>query len=209
MQALRLLIQCPFDVDAALRDRQGAKLRGVGAKLVERHRDGDDGTRCHPDIGARNREFRLIGIIEGFGGAADDRAQICAAPSCLQEQIVRSPKREQAALDGVLRVPGFGQVAQALRDDGADGCERILDAMVQLLEDQLLQLVGRLALASMPAVASKLCASISACASRSRRLTFSAASSSWYGVALLAGRGSVRRSASDIADCITIGWVPH
>ena len=58
---------------------------------------------------------------------------------------MRSPQRKQPALNGLLRVPGFGQVAQALRDDGADGCERILDAVVQFLEDQLLQLVGRLA----------------------------------------------------------------
>ena len=65
---------------------------------------------------------------------------------CLQQQIVRAPQRQQPALDGVLRVLGAGQVAQALRDDGADGCECILDTVVQLLEDQLLQLVGRLAL---------------------------------------------------------------
>ena len=43
------------------------------------------------------------------------------------------------------------QVAQALGDDGSDGRERILDAVVQLLEDQLLQLVGRLALPGVDA----------------------------------------------------------
>ena len=106
VQALRLLIQCPFDVDAPLRDRQGAKLRGVGAKLVERHRDGDDGARRHPDIGSRNREFRLVGIIEGFGSAADDRGKVRAAPSCLQKQVVRASEREQPALDRLLRVLG-------------------------------------------------------------------------------------------------------
>ncbi|MET3261965.1 hypothetical protein ABIF38_003471 [Bradyrhizobium japonicum] len=38
------------------------------------------------------------------------------------------------------------QVAQALGDDCGDGRERVLDAVVQLFEDQLLQLVGSLAL---------------------------------------------------------------
>jgi len=86
-----------YDVDAPLGDRQGAKLRGVRAKLVERHRDGDDGTGPHPDIGTRNREFRLIRIVEGFGGAADDRAKIRAGPSCLQKEIVGPPERQQPA----------------------------------------------------------------------------------------------------------------
>ena len=101
--------------------------------------------------GPEIENFGSIGIIEGFGGAADDRAKVRAGPSCLQQQVVRAPEREQPALDGMLRVPGFGQVAQALRDDGADGRERILDAVVQLLEDQLLQLVGRLALPGVDA----------------------------------------------------------
>ena len=108
-----------------------------------------------PDIirisGPEIENFGSIGIVEGFGSAADDRGKVRAAPSCLQKQIVRPSQCEQPALDGVLRVFGFGQVAQALRDDGADGCERILDAVVQLLEDQLLQLVGRLALPGVDA----------------------------------------------------------
>jgi len=94
VQALRLLIQRPADVDAPFWDRQGAKLRGVGAKLVECHRDRDDGARCHPDIGSRNREFGLIGIIEGFGGTANNRAKVRAAPSCLQKEVVRASECE-------------------------------------------------------------------------------------------------------------------
>jgi hypothetical protein len=71
------------------------------------------------------------------------------------------------------------QVAHALGNDGADGRERILDAVVQLFKDQLLQLVGRFAVPGIDAgLASKLLVLISACARRSRRLTFSAASES-------------------------------
>ena len=108
-----------------------------------------------PDIirisGPEIENLGSIGIIEGFGGAADDRTKVRAGPSCLQKQIVRAPEREQPALDGVLCVLGAWQSAQALRDDGADGRERILDAVVQFLEDQLLQLVGRLALPGVDA----------------------------------------------------------
>jgi len=76
----------------------------------------------------------------------------------------------------VLRVFRPLRVTQALGDDGAGGSERILDTVVQLFKDQLLQPVGRLALPGMmPALASKLRVLISACARRSRRLTFSAA----------------------------------
>jgi hypothetical protein len=53
---------------------------------------------------------------------------------------------QKPALDGVLRVLDALQVAQALGDDCGDGCERVLDAVVQLFEDQLLQLVGCFAL---------------------------------------------------------------
>jgi len=42
-------------------------------------------------------------------------------------------------------------MAQTLRDDGANGRKRILDTVVQFFEDQLLQLVGRLALPGVDA----------------------------------------------------------
>ena len=64
---------------------------------------------------------------------------------------MRASEREQPALDRLLGMLGGRHMAQTLRDDGADGRERILDAVVQLLEDQLLQLVGRLALPGVDA----------------------------------------------------------
>jgi hypothetical protein len=39
-----------------------------------------------------------------------------------------------------------GCCPKTLRRDGADGSERVLDAMMQLTENELLQLVGSLAL---------------------------------------------------------------
>ena len=64
---------------------------------------------------------------------------------------MRPPERQQPALDGVLRMFDPFQVAQALGDNGTDGCDRVLDAVVQLLEDHLLQLVGRFALLGVKA----------------------------------------------------------
>jgi hypothetical protein len=80
-----------------------------------------------------DRELRRIRVFEGFGGAADDLAEIGAAPAGLQKQVVGPPKRQQAAFDGVLRGCRLRDVAQALGGDGADGRERVLDAVVGAL----------------------------------------------------------------------------
>ena len=108
-----------------------------------------------PDVirisGPEIENFGASGIVEGFGGAADDLAEIGAGPSCLQQEIVRPAERQQPAFDSVLRMFSSRRVAQALGGDGAHGRERILDAVVQLFEDQLLQLVGRLALLGVDA----------------------------------------------------------
>jgi len=113
------------------------------------------------------------------------------------------------ALDGALRVLNPLQVAQALGDDCSDGRERVLDAVMQLFEDQLLQLVGCLAFSGIDTGLGKQAPRlISACASSSRRLTFSAARKFWWNSAP-PGRLSVRRSTSSICNCITLGWVPH
>ena len=51
-----------------------------------------------PDVirisGPEIENLRLIRIVEGFGGAADDRAKIRAGPSCLQKEIVRPAERQ-------------------------------------------------------------------------------------------------------------------
>ena len=110
----------------------------------------------------------------------------------------------------MLCVLGSGQAAQTLRDDGADGRERILDAVVQFLEDQLLQLVGRFALPGVDAGRGKQTPRIDL-GLREQKPQADILFREFVLVLcrLLAERGSVRRSASDIADCITIGPVPH
>jgi len=55
----------------------------------------------------------------------------------------------------VLRVLGALHVAKALGGDGADCRERILDAMMKLFQNQLLELVGCLALAGVDSGLSK------------------------------------------------------
>jgi hypothetical protein len=142
----RFGIYRPGDVDAAGRYRQGAELGGVGAKFVERHRNGYHGSRCHPNVRSFNSKLGRVRIVEGFGGAADDLTKIGAGPAGLQQEVVSPPERQQPPLDRVLRVLDARCVAQALRGDRADGRQRVLDAVVELFEDQLLQLVGRLAL---------------------------------------------------------------
>ena len=62
-----------------------------------------------------------------------------------------SSERQQPASDRVLHVFSSLQSARALGDDGPHSRERVLDAVVQLFKDQLLQLVGRLALPGLDA----------------------------------------------------------
>ena len=64
---------------------------------------------------------------------------------------MRAPQRDQPALDGLLSVLDAGRGAQALGRDRADGRERILDAMMQFAEDELLQFVGGLSLLGVDA----------------------------------------------------------
>ncbi len=129
--------------------------------------------------------------MENFGASGSSKASVAprtifersALVHRLQQQIVRPPQRQQPARDGVLGVLGAGHVAQALGGNRADRRQRVLDAMVQFFQDQLLQLVGGRALAGVDAGLVEQSLLISACASSSRRLTFSAARNSCGGAA--------------------------
>jgi hypothetical protein len=76
----------------------------------------------------------------------DDVGKVCARPLRLQQEIVRAAQCQQPALDGVLAVLDAGCGAQAPRGDGAHRRQRVLDAVVQFFQDELLQPVGGLAL---------------------------------------------------------------
>ena len=91
-----------------------------------------------------------LGVI-GFGRAANGGHKAGIGPADLHQQIVRAPERDQPALDGLLPVLDAGRGSQALRRDGAHGRERILDAMMQFIENELLQLVRGLALLGVDA----------------------------------------------------------
>src|SRR5688572_15212295 len=59
-------------------------------------------------------------------------------PAHLQQQIMRAPKCDKPAFDRLLPVLNAGRRPQALRRNGGHRRERILDAVVQLFEDELL-----------------------------------------------------------------------
>src|SRR3954471_21306208 len=52
------------------------------------------------------------------------------------------PERNQPAFDGLLPVLDAGRRSQGLGRNSAHGRERILDAMMQFFDDELLQLVS-------------------------------------------------------------------
>jgi len=68
---------------------------------------------------------------------------------------MRSSQRHQPAFDGVLTVLDACCRPQTLGSNGADGRQRVLDAVMQLLENKLLQFVGRFTLLGIDAGLSK------------------------------------------------------
>jgi hypothetical protein len=76
----------------------------------------------------------------------DDVLKVGARPSRRQQEIVRAAQCQKPALDGVLAVFDAACGAQALRGDGAHRRQRVLDAVVQFFQNELLQPVGGLAL---------------------------------------------------------------
>ena len=87
----------------------------------------------------------------GLGRAADGLFEAGVGPSGLQQQIMRAPERHQPAFDGLLAVFDAGRRPQALRCDGADRRQRVLDAVMQLFKNELLQFVGGFALLGVDA----------------------------------------------------------
>ena len=77
--------------------------------------------------------------------------ETCVGPSRLQQQIMRAPQRDEPAFDGMLTVLDACRRPQALRRNGADGRERVLDAVMQFFQDKLLQFVGSFALLGVDA----------------------------------------------------------
>src|ERR1019366_9193517 len=135
MQPPILLIDGPDDLDTPRGHRQRAEFRGVGAEFVERHRQRDHRAGRNLEVGTLNRELPLALTVIRLGRPPDDMRKIGARPS-----------RLQPAFDGMLAVLDAGCGAQALRGDGAHRCQRVFDAVVQFFQNELLQLVGGLAL---------------------------------------------------------------
>src|SRR5450631_2082548 len=105
---------------------------------------------------------------------------------------------------------GALHVAKTLGGDGAHGRECILDAMVKLLQDQLLELVGRLALAGVNASQREQTLGIDfGLREKKPKADILRSRNSCGGAPLCDGRLSWRRSILNIIDSITISQVPH
>ena len=81
-----------------------------------------------------------------LGGAADRLRETGIGPTRLHQQVMRTPERDQAAFNRLLAMFDARGGAKALRCDCADRCQRILDAVMHLVENELLQFIGRFAL---------------------------------------------------------------
>ena len=97
-----------------------------------------------------------------LGRAAEGMGEAGIGPADLHQEIVGAAERGQAAFHGLLPVLDAGRRPKALRRDGADGGQRVLDAMMQFAQDQLLQLVGGLALLGVDAGLRQQCLGVDA-----------------------------------------------
>ena len=109
-------------------------------------------------------------------GRADQRlCQAGIGPTDLHQEIVGASKGNQPSLHRLLAMRDTGRRPKTLRRDRADRSEGILDAVMQFAKDQLLQLVGGFSFLGVDAgLCSKDLASMPACSSSRRRLSFSA-----------------------------------
>src|SRR5690606_39935042 len=75
--------------------------------------------------------------------------EIGRLPLCLGEEIVDTTEREQPAVKGAQNVTPYAGAADGLNGKRLNGCEHVLDAMVQLIHQRLLMLLRLLALADV------------------------------------------------------------
>ena len=111
----------------------GDEAEGEGGARIERHR-----------LAAELHALALAAI--GLQLGAEHVAEGGARPARRVEEVVGVGERHQARLDALEGGVGIRGRAERLRDDRLDRGERVLDAVVELVEEEALALLGLLAL---------------------------------------------------------------
>src|SRR4051812_12481056 len=90
---LLFIVGCPSDFDAAIGVREGTEFDSIGAKLVQRHGERNDGARCDPDVRAIEMETSGPLIVIRLGRTAKCMGQAGAGPADLHQQVVGTSER--------------------------------------------------------------------------------------------------------------------
>ena len=116
---------------------------------MQAERQGQRDARRHHDRLALDRDLVRRALRAGKmrrGGALDDVAEVGALPMAAGELVVRLAERDKAALEGLAERLGRIGAARRLRRQRLHRRQRVLDAVIELVDQELLAIFGFLAL---------------------------------------------------------------
>src|SRR3954454_15482914 len=133
------MLERPDDRDAAGLVRQRAIFDRVRRKLVEGETERDRGARSEMHVvqpgEADARRLRALRIRLDLD--LEQSPQRGAGPSTLGQEVMRPRQREQPLLEGGGEVGEIARRAQGLVGERLDRRERVLDPMIELVDQEL------------------------------------------------------------------------
>jgi len=118
------------------RNDQRTELGGVGAEFIERHGKRDHGARGYPVSGPYRDSPRAYADI-GLGRAADVCSTLRGPSGCTADHA--PPQCDQPAFDRHVTRLDTGRSRRLWEAMALTVAQRVLDAVVQLFENELLQ----------------------------------------------------------------------
>jgi hypothetical protein len=126
-------------------NRQSAIFARVGRKLVQDQSQVQGGRWIEHERRSRAGDTVVVGTAEQ-NLLADEVHHLGASQLGLGQQIMRPCERLHTPAEAAHEVARGPRMLQRLAGDRLHGRQRVLDAMIELVEQQALQLLGALAL---------------------------------------------------------------
>src|SRR6202795_1373244 len=130
-----MIFDPPANRHMTARHSQSAVLQGVGGKLVDRQRQGQSLPGFDDKRGTRDRKPAFARPVGGQRGV-DHILQRCFRPIFCREHVVRSSERRQSSKI-LFEIGLAGCVAKCLGGHRTKYCKRVLDAVLELLIDEV------------------------------------------------------------------------
>ncbi|MDB5720421.1 MAG: Diguanylate cyclase/phosphodiesterase with and sensor [Alphaproteobacteria bacterium] len=135
--------QLPLDVDSAAVG-EAAIFGRIGDQLVHDQRHRRISLRIEQHVRSLGGDPIGMPREKGGGLGVDQGAQRCRPPMIVRQLVVRARKRVDPAVDQGHEILDSAARRLGLADQAADDSEDVAHAMVELRDQQLLALVGRL-----------------------------------------------------------------